>query len=70
MPRRPLIGQLCVEYGCILPTAEGYMDILVEAGLAEDVGPRVRISQREREREREAKPVKEGKKGAKGRKKA
>lgn len=71
LPRKPFVGQLCVEYGCVPRTAEGYIDILLLADIAEEIGPRVRILQQETEREREtdkaknAKRVKTAKKPAK-----
>ena len=72
LPRRPFVGQLCVEYGCLPKTAEGYIDILCLADIAEEVGPRVRILLEETERQRETERVKNAKKvkprGKKGKK--
>ena len=80
LPRRPFVGQLCLEYGCLPNTAEGYIDILLLADICEEIGPRVRILIPETEREREteksknAKQVKTAKKvkprGKKGKKSA
>ena len=74
LPRRPFVGQLCFEYGCLPTTAEGYIDILLLADIVEEVGPRVRIFQAETERKREREQVKNAKtvkpRGKKGKKSA
>ncbi len=61
LPRRPFVGQLCFEYGCLPTTAEGYIDILLLADIVEEIGPRVRIAQQQTETERETEKAKNAK---------
>ena len=65
--RETYIGLLCLEYGCKLPTAREYLEILILSGVIEEVGAYLELSMdKERERERErVKTAKGGKKGAK-----
>ena len=65
--RETYIGLLCLEYGCKLPTAREYLEILILSGVIEEVGAYLELSidkEREREKEREEE-VKEVKKGGK-----